>query len=246
MQQLGVSKEDFLRAVQQALGKQERGPQEAYPPLQDGLAELEERAHALRQRVAGQRPQLLDKLAEVAQARGWSVHRAAGAEEALSCIRALITSKEASLVVRSAQEVFQSLPIDDTLSGMGVTVTVMAKDQSDAEESLRQVAAQADIGITGVEYAVAETGSVVVLPQRGLSRLTSLLPPIHLAIVRPEEVVESLDDLFLLRRLAYHQGDGDMGSYLNIITGPSRTADIEQTVVVGVHGPKEAHLLLLE
>ena len=83
------------------------------------------------------------------------------------------------------------------------------------------------------------------MPRRGLSRLVSLVPPIHVALVRPQDVVASLDDLFLLRRLEYHRNGGDMGSYLNFITGPSRTADIEQQLVVGVHGPKEVHLILL-
>jgi L-lactate dehydrogenase complex protein LldG len=58
-------------------------------------------------------------------------------------------------------------------------------------------------------------------------------------------LVGTLDDVFLLRRLDYYRNSGDMGSYLNFITGPSRTADIEQTLVVGVHGPKEVHLVLL-
>jgi len=105
--------------------------------------------------------------------------------------------------------------------------------------------AAADLGITGADYAVAETGSVVVLPRRGLSRLVSVLPPVHVALVRPQEVVATLDDVFLLRRLEYYRNGGDMGSYLNFITGPSRTADIEQTLVVGVHGPREVHLVLL-
>ena len=78
----------------------------------------------------------------------------------------------------------------------------------------------------------------MILPRRGLSRLVSLVPPVHIALVRPEEVLESLHDLFLLRRLEYYQRGGEMGSYLNFITGPSRTADIEMTIVQGVHGPK--------
>ena len=149
-------------------------------------------------------------------------------------------------MVRSDQDVFRDLPIDRMLSSLGIEVRVLAQASGSSRETLRQQAVRADLGITGADYAIAETGSVVLLPRHGLSRLVSLLPPIHVAIVRPQEVVESLEDLFLLRRLAFYQGDGDMGSYMNFITGPSRTADIEQTLVTGVHGPKEAHLLILE
>ena len=86
---------------------------------------------------------------------------------------------------------------------------------------------------------------MVVLPRQGLSRLVSVVPPVHVAIVRPSNVVGTLDDLFTLRRLEYVRNGGEMGSYLNFITGPSRTADIEQTIVVGVHGPREVHMVLL-
>jgi L-lactate utilization protein LutC len=246
MEHVGVSKEDFLESVRQALGKQKKGLTGTYYPLQEGLEGLEERAHSLESRLARQRPQLLDKLAEVARARDWNVHRATGVEDALSYISKLIASTNASLVVRSAQDVFGSLDVDNTICQQGAHVTVMSRGWRDPDESMRLEVSQADIGITGVEYAVAETGSVVLLPQQGLSRLTSLFPPIHLAIVRPKEVVETLDDLFLLRRLAYYRGEWSMGGYLNIITGPSRTADIEQKVVVGVHGPRETHMLMLE
>ena len=75
--------------------------------------------------------------------------------------------------------------------------------------------------------------------------MVSLGPPVHLAIVNSQEIVDTLDDVFLLRRLDYLRNGGDMGSYLNFISGPSRTADIEQTLVVGVHGPKEVHMVIL-
>ena len=187
----------------------------------------------------------MDKLAEVSAARGWKVHRAPGSEDAVGYICNLATSNEVGLVVRSQQEVFQTVQIDGPLGGVGVEVTVMAQDSRMSRDELRLRSSVAGIGITGVDYAVAETGSAVVLPGRGLSRLVSLVPPVHVAIVRPQDVLESLEDVFTLRRLAYYRGGGDMGSYMNFITGPSRTADIEQTLVIGVHGPKEAHLVLL-
>ena len=187
----------------------------------------------------------MGKLAEVSLARGWKVHRAPGSEDAMDYICNLAMSNEVGLVMRSQQEVFQTVQIDGPLGGVGVKVTVMTQDSGLSRDELRRQSSKAGIGITGVDYAIAETGSVVVLPGRDLSRLVSLVPPVHVAIVRSQDVLESLEDLFTLRRLAYYLGGGDMGSYMNFITGPSRTADIEQTLVIGVHGPKEAHLVLL-
>ena len=107
--------------------------------------------------------------------------------------------------------------------------------------------ADADLGVTGVDYAIAETGTAVVLPRRGVSRLTSLLPPVHMALVKPSQTLESLDDLYLLRQTGVPCTTAwTRGSYMNFITGPSRTADIEQTLVIGAHGPRETHMVILD
>ena len=127
----------------------------------------------------------------------------------------------------------------------GIECVTVAQDEASPRERIRSRIIESGLGITGADYAVAETGSVVIVPRKGLSRLVSLVPPVHLAIVRAEDLVESLDDVFLLRRLEYYRNGEEMGSYLNFITGPSRTADIEMKLVVGVHGPKEVHLVLL-
>ncbi len=174
------------------------------------------------------------------------MHRAASAGDAVAHIAQVAQSLGVQRVVRSSHDVFNALPVQAALEKLGLTVTPVVRDQEHSREALRQEMAQAGLGITGADYAVAETGSVVVLPRQGLSRLVSLVPPVHLAVVRPQDLVATLDDVFLLRRLEYHKSSGEMGSYLNFITGPSRTADIEQTLVVGVHGPREVHLVLLE
>lgn len=88
-----------------------------------------------------------------------------------------------------------------------------------------------DAGITDVYAAVAETGSVVVRASPGHGRALSLVPPIHVAIVEPKNLLPDLVDLF-----AKMSGDG-ANSSTSIITGPSKTSDIEMNLVVGVHGP---------
>ena len=128
-----------------------------------------------------------------------------------------------------------------TLAAIGETATEGQRQEQRA--SIRESCIGADVGLTGVDHAIAETGSVVLLPRRGVSRLVSLLPPVHVAVVRRGEVLPGLDELFALQRLDYIEGD--LGSYLNIITGPSRSADIEHTLVTGVHGPGEVHMVLL-
>ena len=242
---LGTPKAEFLQSVRQALGRVEGPPAQAYPRLAESVAELEDQAAQMRRRLEENLPALLDKLADMAAKGGWRVYRAPGVEEAIGYIESVARESGAANIVRSAQAVFDQVPVDAALAALGLNVTTVLHDEANPRGQLREVIRQADIGITGADYALAETGSLVIMPRRGLSRLVSLVPPVHVALVRPEEVLESLDDLFLLRRLEYHQRGGEMGSYLNFITGPSRTADIEMTIVEGVHGPKEVHMVIL-
>jgi len=249
----------LLASVRRALGRDSDswgGPDPPYVPLGESLSALEAQAQAIWQRAEERRPALLDQLARVAGLQGWRVQRTSDPEEAVGYIASLIAAAQVRRVVRSDQEVFGQVLVDPALRKLAVTVTTIASQEERVIShgppltkggvgDFREAMAAADLAITGADYAVAETGSVVLLPRRGLSRLVSALPPVHVALVRPQEVLATLDDVFLLRRLEYHRSGGDMGSYLNFITGPSRTADIEQTLVVGVHGPREAHLVLL-
>ena len=242
---LGVPKAEFLDSVRRSLDRKPAAPDPAYPRLLDGVSSLQEEAQRIRARINENRPALLDRFAEVAEVRGWNVHRTSDPENAMAHIQSLADSLGVKNAVRSDQEVFGQILVDAPLESTGINVTTVSHGPDRSREFLRSSIIAADIGLTGADYAVAETGSVIIMPRKGLSRLVSVVPPVHLALVRPEDLVESLDDLFLLRRLEYHEKGGEMGSYLNFITGPSRTADIEQTLVVGVHGPKEVHLVLL-
>ena len=99
-------------------------------------------------------------------------------------------------------------------------------------EELRALCATCDVGITSADYALADTGSLVMLASPQEARMISLLPPAHIAVVPRDRILTGLDELFsLLPRPA------DATSSMVLITGPSRTADIEQILVRGVHGP---------
>ena len=248
----GTSKTDFLRSVREALGRPSAGAGRAAPParayhrLEETLPNLEEQAAELDLRLREKRPQLLNRFAEMAGRGGWNVHRVPGVEAAIGRVDSLVGEAKANLVVRSGQPVFDDVPVDTALEWKGIEVTPIVHGDNAPREELRETIRHADIGLTGTDYALAETGSLVIMPRLGLSRLVSLVPPLHIALVRPEEVLETLHDLFLLRRLEYYRRGGEMGSYLNFITGPSRTADIEMTIVQGVHGPRSVHLVLIE
>lgn len=97
------------------------------------------------------------------------------------------------------------------------------------------------IGLTGARAALADTGSLVLTSGRGRARLTSLLPPVHIALVRAGVLYPTLPAL-----LAANPGLASEGSNLVVVTGPSRTADIEMTLTHGVHGPKHLHVVVCD
>ena len=95
----------------------------------------------------------------------------------------------------------------------------------------------ADIGLTSADAALAETGSVIVSSGPGRSRAASLLPPIHIVLI---PISKLLPDIFAWTA----KRTGTLASQVVLISGPSKTADIEQTLVVGVHGPKRFIVIL--
>ena len=105
---------------------------------------------------------------------------------------------------------------------------------------LCRACAAADAGITSADYALADTGSLVMLSSPREARMISLLPPLHLAVVPRSRLLSGLDELFSILPDPEAQT-----SAMVLITGPSRTADIEQILVRGVHGPREVHVLLV-
>jgi L-lactate dehydrogenase complex protein LldG len=98
------------------------------------------------------------------------------------------------------------------------------------------------LGITGSYCAIAETGTLMLLSGAGTHAVTSLLPETHVAIVRTARIVRSMEDAWDLLRREH----ASLPRQVAFVSGPSRTADIEMTLVLGIHGPYRVHVVLVE
>jgi L-lactate dehydrogenase complex protein LldG len=103
--------------------------------------------------------------------------------------------------------------------------------------------ADCDVSITGCEALVARTGSMVLSAAMPEGRTASVYAPVHICIARTSQLVYDVKDALQLLQKKY---SNDLPSLVTFATGPSRTADIEKTLVVGVHGPKEVYCFLVE
>ncbi len=116
-----------------------------------------------------------------------------------------------------------------------------------ARQTLREDFIKAEAGISGANFAIAESGTLVLISNEGNARLVTSLPPVHIALVTVEKFVETLEQaVTLIKTLTVASSGMKLTSYVSFITGPSRTSDIEKQVIKGVHGPEEVHIIILD
>jgi L-lactate dehydrogenase complex protein LldG len=241
-------------------------------------------AETLRRELAERWPETLERFRTEFERVAGAYHRVATAGEVPDVIGTIAREREAHTAIAWHPS---ALGIDwsAALSARGletVAMPVAGVEPAAERQALRDLIAAADIGVTGVDLAVAETGSLVLLSGSGRPRSTSLLPPYHVAVFDRDVLVESLAQVGVFLE-AWHadapegradapeghadapegradapEGRADVpegradapeawrGGVINVITGPSRTADIELTLTRGVHGPKEVHAIFVE
>jgi len=135
---------------------------------------------------------------------------------------------------------------EDAAAVFGVEPTIKAI-QDEARRSLREKFVNASVGISGANAAIAETGTVMIVTNEGNADLTITLPQVHIALFGIDKIVASLDDATSMLRMLPRSGTGQrMTAYVNFVTGPSRSGDIEQSLAIGVHGPREMHCVVLD
>ncbi len=210
-----TAREQILERARAALGRRASQPPSEAPAARIRIPEV-----TVEDRIA----MLFAALENLAG----KTHLAASAEDARAYVADLIQGKPA--VASNASFLRECNIANLPLVQTGFT---------DREE-LRQACASAAFGITSADYALAATGSLVMLSSPEEARLVSLLPPVHVAVIPRARILTGLDELFTLA-----PRPGDATSSMVLITGPSRTADIEQILVRGVHGPGEIHVVVV-
>ncbi len=249
----------FLDSLRRALGP----PPQASRPMEDLFprkpsAEDQRLLGAVSGRSEREREELLRRLRAAAAPLHLQIEAVVDLAAARATVLRLVAEKspewggEKQLVAWS-HKLIESLDLAEPLARQGIPLWMTAPidpglaPEAAAEERARQRAriAASFIGITTADFCLAETATVVLRSRPGEPRSVALLPSIHIALVRRGQILADLKELFALLRWDERYRGAGVSNCLSLISGPSKTADIEATMVHGAHGPREMFLLIL-
>ena len=211
------ARDEILQRVRAGLGKGDAAARRAAAE-----AYMNQLERGLQPQLAGD---LVARFADKARSLASSVERVGSPEEVPAAVARYLNE--------------QALPSQAVATG-----DVAGLDWAGAGiEVATRVAVDADqTGISGCFCAIAETGTLLLLSGPQTPASVSLLPETHIAVVPVGRIVATMEDAFALLRAEH----GGLPRAVNFISGPSRTGDIEQTIVLGAHGPCRVHLILVE
>jgi L-lactate dehydrogenase complex protein LldG len=178
-------------------------------------------------------------------------HRASTVSELEAILQTIIKDSQSTYAVLTRNPLLREIRLAETWRGRGISMAEWPAERSletktSEPGAYREQCFSAGIGFSGVDYVLAETGSLILTSETEGSQLASLAPPVHVAFYRRHQVLASLDDA--LEKLSPATGDAlsAAGRSVVFVTGTSRTADIEQILIRGDHGPREVHAIWLE
>ena len=168
-----------------------------------------------------------------ARAVSGEVFRVPGAADAVEVLMQLLDAVQARKAVVVESPLQEAAGITEALRSRGVAVYTEVAD-------IAAHADTADIGISGVEFGIAETGSVFQDGCDIATRLVTILPPLHVVFLSSARIVPGITEAFDIISRSFDRG------YVGLITGPSRTADIERVLTIGVHGPSRFAIIAVD
>lgn len=234
------TRQEFLSRVQAALG---RRPGEPVPDRRENssFGTLD----GVMQPIADE--QVIDKFEIELQKVSGCTYRAGSAAELDDILLRLLRECQAKAAVLTRNPILAAAKLPEKLAAWGVeAMTWPESGEEQGSKSFREKAFNAEVGISGVEFVLAESGTLVLTSRSEGTQLGSLAPPVHIALYRCNQALASLDEVLERLAMPLDPAAPQPGRSIVFITGPSRTADIEQVLIRGVHGPKEVHAILVE
>jgi L-lactate dehydrogenase complex protein LldG len=199
-------------------------PRPALPPLRELSLDLEG---------------LISRFSENLTLQGGVVHRTTDAQGLLTTLGDILRAEAVRRAVVSSDDVVRPLELPQWSKDKGLALVPAAtlKDRA----TYREAVFQADAGITGGDFAVAESGTIALFHGKDQARLLSLAPPIHIVLIPVDRVVPTYEKVI---EAAYARETPP--SQISFITGPSASADIQATPFKGMHGPQKLVVILME
>jgi L-lactate dehydrogenase complex protein LldG len=147
-------------------------------------------------------------------------------------------------VVAWQHPLIESLKLPDALAEQAVPLFFADLQKMD-RENLRQRIIDSYIGITSADFCMADTATLVMRTRTGQARSVSLVPAIHIAVLKLNQIIADLKELYALLKWDPQMSKQGLTNCMTFISGPSKTADIEATMVHGAHGPREVYIFVI-
>lgn len=180
---------------------------------------------------------LADRFKTLIEAQGGCLERASGNDEVLKVLADIFNRKGISRAMASTDRVISPLDLPGWAKETGFSITTQ-KNYEDRTAFKRAVFTEVDAGITGAAFGFAESGTICLMASENMSRLTSLAPIIHIAVLPSKQLIPAYE------QMAEAVFGETPPSQLILITGPSMTGDIQATPFKGMHGPRELVVIL--
>ena len=211
----------------------------------------------IKNRTPAERQQLLDRFIEMAAPINLNVIVLKDEESVTAAVVDLIRNKDPEWgdqknIVTWQHPLIERLKLSEALADHNVPVHV-AKFDSESEgismekkrEQLHQQVMDSYIGITSADFCMADTASLVMRTRPGQARSTSLVPSIHIGVIYLDQIIRDLKELYALLSFDPEVSQEGLTNCMTFISGPSKTADVEATMVHGAHGPREVYVYVI-
>ncbi len=233
------SREEILKRIRGGLHRLSivRGKNENISPSLLSYKETQQKLEKLRQETVERKSFLVDTFVnEITKVSGKAIILKSEDEMKDYVIRLVEENSAKSLAIWES----------DFLKQINLREFLEIKGLKFASLNSKEEMAEADIGITEADFGIADTGTLVLIANEKQPRSVSLIPPIHVAILQSDVILEKMEDVFAILKNSLDETGSiaKLTSCITFITGPSRTGDIELNITLGVHGPKELFVLI--